>query len=429
MSLNMYLGEVQAQTESMNASCTAIIQSMEQTIDSIDAFIGDAVLQGKTYDSAKMFFLQTFRPLAQGIIYLCEELIHQNNAFPTDFQAEVATVDVVEQEILEQIRELERMIAEVQSMSAHMSGMDALLQVYYAMKRKLEDKLQRLYQFNASSSDNYSTALELAANIAKGLAEVQSGKGFSATSGTFSTKELNMEWATSIQTIADKRARQTDNLKDSNLLESDTIDDTRSSPEENGDDVKKAARDLTGELTGEYDARRVMEGIDPETGAKLSWWERSGAGIMLFAGVTPVGKGIKILKSGKKVAKAIDAATRLEKKRETLANNSKVGQAFEKEMETIIKNEKVQSELNSQVTIMTKSGIRTRVDIAGKDIDGKIDLIELKSSPTAPLTKNQKKAFPEIEESGAIIRSRNKPPFDYLEEIPPTKVNVIRKND
>lgn len=219
MSLNMYLGEVQAQTESMNASCTAIIESMEQVIQSIDSFVGDVVLQGKTYDSAKMFFLQTFRPLAQGIIYLCEELIHQNNAFPADFQAEVATVDVIEQEILEQIRELERMIAEVQSMSAHMLGMDALLQVYYAMKRKLGDKLERLYRFNVSSSDNYATAMALAADIAKGLAEVQSGKGFSPASGTFSTKELNMEWATPIQKITEDKARQAEKLEADNLFE------------------------------------------------------------------------------------------------------------------------------------------------------------------------------------------------------------------
>nr|WP_235676340.1 hypothetical protein [Bacillus mycoides] len=55
--------------------------------------------------------------------------------------------------------------------------------------------------------------------------------------------------------------------------------------------------------------------------------------------------------------------------------------------------------------------------------------MELKSSPTAPLTKNQKKAFPEIAESGAIVTSRNKPPFEHLEEIPPTKINVIRKEE
>lgn len=85
MSLNMYLGEVQAQTESMNSLCNATIQGMEQIIHSIDAFALDAVLQGQTYSSAKAYFLQTFRPLAQGIIYLCEELILQNNAFQETF--------------------------------------------------------------------------------------------------------------------------------------------------------------------------------------------------------------------------------------------------------------------------------------------------------------------------------------------------------
>ena len=49
MSLNMYLGEVQAQTESMNAFCNATIQGMEQIIHSIDAFALDTVLQGQTY--------------------------------------------------------------------------------------------------------------------------------------------------------------------------------------------------------------------------------------------------------------------------------------------------------------------------------------------------------------------------------------------
>ncbi|WP_242068267.1 hypothetical protein [Bacillus thuringiensis] len=77
----------------------------------------------------------------------------------------------------------------------------------------------------------------------------------------------------------------------------------------------------------------------------------------------------------------------------------------------VIKQQKPKSELNEQITVQTKSGVRTRIDIGGKDANGEIDLVELKSSPTAPLTKNQKKAFPEIAESGAIVKSRNKPTF------------------
>ncbi|PEK20155.1 T7SS effector LXG polymorphic toxin [Bacillus wiedmannii] len=213
MSLNMYLGEVRSQTQSMNAVCTATIQGMEQAIQSIDAFAVDTVLQGQTYSSAKSFFVQTFRPLAQGIIYLCEELIRQNDAFPSQFQSQVASTDVIEQEIREQIQEINQSIASIEMMNAvtPMPGIDALVAVLVEMRKKLEEKLEHLYEFNYTSSSNYDTALQLASSIAIGLAEVQSGKGFSPASGTFSTQGLNMEWTTSIQAITEERARQAAN--------------------------------------------------------------------------------------------------------------------------------------------------------------------------------------------------------------------------
>ncbi|MGG0276945.1 deaminase domain-containing protein [Bacillus rhizoplanae] len=213
MSLNMYLGEVRTQSQSMNAMCIATIQGMEQAINSIDAFAFDAVLQGQTYDSAKAFFAQTFRPLAQGIIYLCEELIRQNNAFPNDFQSQVATTDVIEQEILDQIREIERTKAGIEVISSTLPGMQVMVNIFDAMKRKLQEKLEHLYEFNYTSSSNYDTALQLAASIATGLAEVQSGKGFNAASGTFTTQGLNMEWTVSIQKIAEDKAREAEELK------------------------------------------------------------------------------------------------------------------------------------------------------------------------------------------------------------------------
>ncbi|EJS06608.1 MULTISPECIES: AHH domain-containing protein [Bacillus] len=226
MSLNMYLGEVQNQTQSMNAVCTATIQGMEQAIQSIDAFAIDTVLQGQTYSSAKSFFVQTFRPLAQGIIYLCEELIRQNDAFPSQFQSQVASTDVIEQEILEQIREIDRMKASMEAISQAMPipGMDAMANLFTVMRKKLQEKLEHLYEFNYTSSNNYDTALQLAASIATGLAEVQSGKGFSPASGTFSTQGLNMEWTTSIQAIGEKITRKTDNSVISSLS-GDNIED------------------------------------------------------------------------------------------------------------------------------------------------------------------------------------------------------------
>ncbi|PGZ94950.1 cytoplasmic protein [Bacillus pseudomycoides] len=189
------------------------LQGMEQAINSIDAFVGDAVLQGQTYDSAKAFFAQTFRPLAQGIICLCEELIRQNDAFPNDFQSQVASTDVIEQEILEQIREIERTKAGIEVISSTLPGMQVMVNIFDAMKRKLQEKLEHLHEFNYTSSSNYDTALQLAARIAQGLAEVQSGKGFNAASGTFSTQGLNMGWTASIQKITEDKARQAEKLK------------------------------------------------------------------------------------------------------------------------------------------------------------------------------------------------------------------------
>ncbi|MDR4903475.1 AHH domain-containing protein [Bacillus mycoides] len=227
MSLNMYLGEIQNQTQSMNAVCTATIQGMEQAIQSIDAFAIDTVLQGQTYSSAKSFFVQTFRPLAQGIIYLCEELILQNDAFPSQFQSQVASTDVIEQEILEQIREIDRMKAsmEVISQAMPIPGVDAMANLFTVMRKKLQEKLEHLYEFNYTSSNNYDTALQLAASIATGLAEVQSGKGFSPASGTFSAQGLNMEWTTSIQKITEAKARQSENFVNSNLSD-DNIEES-----------------------------------------------------------------------------------------------------------------------------------------------------------------------------------------------------------
>lgn len=85
-----------------------------------------------------------------------------------------------------------------------------------------------------------------------------------------------------------------------------------------------------------------------------------------------------------------------------------------------------QPELGREVTIKTKNGARTRLDMLGRDADGKLSCIECKLSDTAPLTKNQKVAFPEIEESGAIVVGKGKPGFPGGTEIPPTKVEIIR---
>ncbi|MDA2168368.1 pre-toxin TG domain-containing protein [Bacillus pacificus] len=184
---------------------------------------------------------------------------------------------------------------------------------------------------------------------------------------------------------------------------------------------------IVSEQLGEYDVRRVIEGVDPDTGEKLSWRERTGAGVMVFAGLTPLGKGIKVVKGAKKVADAIDTAKKIDKSAEAvkaqrqgqIGINQATGKAFEKEVDTVVE----------QITLKTnKTGTKTRLDFLGANNDLEdIRIVEAKGSPTAPLTKKQKIAIPEIEEHGATVVGKGKPPFVGGTEIPPTKVEIRRK--
>ncbi|MES5925441.1 WXG100 family type VII secretion target [Bacillus cereus group sp. MG9] len=83
------------------------------------------------------------------------------------------------------------------------------------------------------------------------------------------------------------------------------------SSEKEGFDGKKLARDIAGEISGEYDVRRVWDGIDPSTGEKLSGWERAGAGVMAVAGLTPFGKIAKVGKGVKMTAEAANTAKKV----------------------------------------------------------------------------------------------------------------------
>ncbi len=81
---------------------------------------------------------------------------------------------------------------------------------------------------------------------------------------------------------AAEKFRTADAEYDGNLVEDEIVANAASSENNNtspsassskkGDEsLEKVTRDLAGELSGEYDVRRVIEGVDPDTGEKLSW--------------------------------------------------------------------------------------------------------------------------------------------------------------
>jgi hypothetical protein len=107
-----------------------------------------------------------------------------------------------------------------------------------------------------------------------------------------------------------------------------------------------------------------------------------------------------------------------------LEKNKAAGAAFEEGAYSGFSEEMEES--GQQVTIKTESGTRTRLDMIGRDANGDIACVECKASETAPLTRNQKRAFPEIEQSGGRIMGKGKPGFPGGTQIPPTRVEILR---
>lgn len=112
-------------------------------------------------------------------------------------------------------------------------------------------------------------------------------------------------------------------------------------------------------------------------------------------------------------------------KADVLAQNRANGRAFEQQ--EFAKFSSRNNNAVEQITVKTSSGVKTRVDAIGLDANGNVVINEYKSSLTAPLTSNQKIAFPELFESGATVVGKGKGIFSGGYQIPPgTKVTIIR---
>ncbi len=110
---------------------------------------------------------------------------------------------------------------------------------------------------------------------------------------------------------------------------------------------------------------------------------------------------------------------------DVLAKNRSQGKVFEQqEFSNFSSNNTSAAE---QITIKTSSGTKTRVDAIGLDANGNVVINEFKSSATAPLTPNQRIAFPELYSGGGTVVGKGKGIFTGGYQIPSgTEVKIIR---
>jgi hypothetical protein len=109
----------------------------------------------------------------------------------------------------------------------------------------------------------------------------------------------------------------------------------------------------------------------------------------------------------------------------TVQENAANGAAFEQKVgNNLVK--AGDTNIEPQITIKADNGVKTRVDFVSTNNSGQISLTEAKSSSTAPLTKNQKSAYPSIAQNGGVVVGSGKPGYPGGTVIPPTQVNIVR---
>ncbi|WP_429950668.1 hypothetical protein [Enterococcus sp. AZ101] len=226
MAIDFYVGEVKAQSAAAKQMAHEYIQFCSTLKDSVNAFM-NAPLSSKTYDSAKLYFSAVYPSLASGFILACEALVEAHSKFPEEFQSSVDTCDVIEEQIKAEIAQGKVLLQNMaQTMDKEKEPNQRMEQRYMGVQssiQKNEEKLQNLYDFNASSPNLFSEFEAQLASLDAGLAEVEKGAAWNPASGTFDLSRISLAWTKPIGKAWDQRQKKIDAKVEAYRLENQDI--------------------------------------------------------------------------------------------------------------------------------------------------------------------------------------------------------------
>ena len=215
--VKMSLGNSTSQGSSTSSISSSRISAYNGAISSLNSFIGASNLKGKAYNSAKDYASTVLIPLIQGAILLSEAVSNAVTTFPSRYTSEVAEEDldseVLEAQIATYQAAYDRSSAWLTSeMSKEVLNESSILRAEQSMARnlgkvtELQEKLDKLMAFNASSPSLFDEISGLYSAVSQGLSQVNNS--FSSYNGTFSlpSKE-ELSWATTITTAWEEREK------------------------------------------------------------------------------------------------------------------------------------------------------------------------------------------------------------------------------
>ncbi|MFC3931269.1 hypothetical protein ACVR0S_04530 [Streptococcus dentapri] len=218
MSIDMYLEKSQAQAASAKAMAQQEIQAYEELEAALEDFENSqADLKGKAYDSARRYSASVLRPLVMIGKQLSQTVSEAVQRFPEAYMEQVAQESLKESELEMSIAELDLRISnardavDAMNLDRHDANEGARLNSYHRMidaaessRRVLEDKLEKLRVFNATSPQIFSEIDALKAALDRGFALAE--QSWDSQTGTF--KSVGTQWLSELKVEVQKVAKE-----------------------------------------------------------------------------------------------------------------------------------------------------------------------------------------------------------------------------
>ena len=191
MGIEVYRGSLDSQASSTGTMIEQQLKAYESLETSLTQIENSALrLSGQAYDSFRSFVTSVVQPLKEAGVALVEATQESVKKLPASYRSEVADEDLQEEKLVSDIEQCDRMIAifhaEINEIAASKStsagdfqrlqrlqriqGLNVLESIFKATKNKLQEKLNKLRAFNASSSsifweiDVLAQAIQIAVN-------------------------------------------------------------------------------------------------------------------------------------------------------------------------------------------------------------------------------------------------------------------------
>lgn len=183
--VEMVLSSSRYQSSSVTTKSKSTIQAYESVIESLQTFINEDNLSSMAYNNGKSYHSSVLVPFVKASILLTEAVSEACQKFVDTYCAEVDSCDLDSDRLERQINETKMRIAHLESIrqdialkdipdyakDQQLMYNDKTMEPILSMKKDLEDKLEKLLEFEATSPEIFSNITDLKTIVDKGKAQ------------------------------------------------------------------------------------------------------------------------------------------------------------------------------------------------------------------------------------------------------------------